>query len=567
MAWEPKIVVVDTPGVGALDGDDDREVALAAVRNADLAIWVAANGSTQAETAAALLRVARWGVPMLMVINCREDLSSEEARRQFVTYPQSTFADLDGHLERLMAYLDPHAQRPIGTYPIHGRAASLATQHDPPDPDLLRESRIGDLVEAIVREAHERGTQRRAAAIVDMGRRALVEAGELATALATERELVADSLQQAASDFGRRSGRLIEDVDQYFEVELAALFRQTTSWADRHYRRPDRELERLWAEEEERLLNAADALIQECAGRLRRRLVRINQEVAVAWSKRLAARRGPGPKLDTATLTPRWVEAGGRVIVTSGAGLAGAAIGTFLGGPPGTLIGGAIGTVTGELLGKLVRFRRGQLTRRRKDLHDYASEATRLVREESERQWQVLLTGVRQELAVRHTTQQDLLEATKGLAQQAHLVASAANEAVRRCDVRLVQTWARIEGRDRLASAIDEVVRHPGFACLVPLADRERLDEFLLWPLNEPPEDLRPVPAADGNAEAEGAAYALAIGRRGGFLVPSSSGLDAFLPGVRSDSFAATEGFLVARASDVMVQLLPIVGQSTEPIA
>ena len=103
MAGRADVVVVDTPGVGALDGDEDREMALDEARQADLVVWVATNNSQPSETASALSQVARWGVPMLLVFNCREDLVDGGAVDQFLAYPDSTFAELDGHRTRLAA--------------------------------------------------------------------------------------------------------------------------------------------------------------------------------------------------------------------------------------------------------------------------------------------------------------------------------------------------------------------------------------------------------------------------------------------------------------------------------
>ena len=117
------ISIVDTPGVGAMDGLEDREKALDAARSADLVVWVATNDSQPSETASALSQVARWGVTFLLVFNCRENLAGNGAIDQFLAYPDFTFADLDGHSARLARFLDPHCQRPLNVFPIHADAA------------------------------------------------------------------------------------------------------------------------------------------------------------------------------------------------------------------------------------------------------------------------------------------------------------------------------------------------------------------------------------------------------------------------------------------------------------
>lgn len=66
LAGRPDILIVDTPGVGALDGAEDRELALTEARTADLVIWVGADGALQEETAVALEQAADWGVPLVL---------------------------------------------------------------------------------------------------------------------------------------------------------------------------------------------------------------------------------------------------------------------------------------------------------------------------------------------------------------------------------------------------------------------------------------------------------------------------------------------------------------------
>lgn len=323
MAGCADVVVVDTPGVGALDGAEDRELALDAARQADLVVWVATSNSQPSETASALSQVARWGAPMLLVINCREDLVDDEAVGQFLDFPDSAFADLDGHRARLARFLDPHGQRPLQVLPVHAAAALLGGRANPTHADLLRGSRVDTLVTAIRAEADGRRRPRRAAAIVDTARRALVDAIERLTADSDGLALVADTRREESADFDRRTARLLADVDLQVQGEIDALVRRFDDWADRHYQRMDAELQVEWDADERHLREDADELLRATDTRLRRRLRQLDEEVAVAWSKRLEVNLTKRNRVSATGLAPRWLEAAGR----TAAGAAGLALG------------------------------------------------------------------------------------------------------------------------------------------------------------------------------------------------------------------------------------------------
>jgi predicted GTPase len=567
MYGHERILVVDTPGVGALDGDEDRALALATARTADLVVWVAANNSTPLDTASALKQIARWGVPMFIALNCRADISDPEARRQFIAYPEDTFTQLDGHLARLLQYLEPSAQRPIGVHPIHASAALLGARTDAPDPDLLRESHVESLTSAIVREVAVRGPQRRAAAIADTARRALVEAVDRATELATDLDVEIDSRREAGHDLNRRAERLISDVGQEVEVSVADLLRSTDDWADRHYRRSDTELQRLWDQEERRIRDAGDALFRDRVEYLRRRLDRIDEDVATEWSKQFAARRAKRTGPSFGKVLPAWVEAAGRKGLIIGAGAAGTAIGFAMGGPGGAAIGGSIASVLAEQIATRVRVRRVQLVNRRKDLHGSVTELRSAILDDLSSEWNAVSGRIRDELARHRATQDANLASTEDLARHARQIAAQAAAGVTRADVVLVHTWARTEGRHRVALAIRDVVRHPGFACWIPLEDSTALDELLLWNLKGRAEEVRPLPAGPTMVDAKRAAYALDLGRRGGVLVPAVYGYLAYLPDAGSEAFRAAEAKHVARASGVTVQLRPLPHRPPENVA
>jgi hypothetical protein len=555
MAGRPDVVVVDTPGVGALDGDEDRKIALDAARQADLVVWVATSNSQPSETASALSQVARWGVPMLLVLNCREDLVGDDAIDQFVAYPESTFAELDGHRARLARFLDPHAQRPLQVLPVHAAAALLGGRANPTNADLLRESRVDALVAAIRAEADRHRHPRRAAAIVDTARRAMLDAAERLMAHGHGLALLADTRQEEAADFDRRTARLLADVDLQVQGEIEALLRRFDDWTDRHYQRTDAELQEQWDADERQLREDADELLRAADARLRRRLRQLDEEVAAAWSRRLDVNLTKRNRINATGIAPRWLEAAGRTAAGAAGTALGYAIGGALGNAPGAVIGSMIGGLVGERVGSLLRLRRGQLAHRRSTLHKSVRDALRTVRRDIDAGWDSCRESVQHALAEYAYERSRALERTTALARHAGMGAETALAAVASSDSCLLRALLRLEGRDRLADLVTTVNRHPGFACLVPLTDSAALREFLLWPPNRVLEQVRPIPGKEEATVFRRAAYALDAGRRHAVLVPDGEGIRAVIPEQLSTEFLTAEASLVSTVVDVPLHL------------
>lgn len=110
----PGCTLVDTPGVGARDGQRDREIAFEAARDCDLVLWVFADDSIQAETANALEELAELGKPLILFMNCRSRIDSEVRRKHFLANPARACRDAGGHWARVFDVLSS-----MGTAPRH----------------------------------------------------------------------------------------------------------------------------------------------------------------------------------------------------------------------------------------------------------------------------------------------------------------------------------------------------------------------------------------------------------------------------------------------------------------
>ena len=137
----PRCTLVDTPGVGARDGQRDREIAFEAARDCDLVLWVFANDSTQAETADALEELAELGKPLLLFLNCRERIDSEIRRKRLVADPERAYRDAEGHWLRVFEVLSSMGTAPLHRLVGHALAAQVGSRGG--DQSLVTASNAG----------------------------------------------------------------------------------------------------------------------------------------------------------------------------------------------------------------------------------------------------------------------------------------------------------------------------------------------------------------------------------------------------------------------------------------
>lgn len=289
--------------------------------------------------------------------------------------------------------------------------------------------------------------------------------------------------------------------------------------------------------------------------RLRRRLHQLDEEVAAAWSRRLAADLTRRSRIATSGLAPRWIEAAAR----TGAGGIGTALGFLIGGAlgnaPGAFIGATIGGLVGERLGSLLRLRRGQLARRRSALQESVTDALNAVRHDVDIDWDSCREALQQARARRASERTRSVELTASMARHASLVAQSALAGVASADRCLLRGLLRLEGRDRLANLVTTVKRRPGFASLVSVTDSAALREFMLWPPNRMLEQVRPIPGYKNATVFARAAYALDAGRRRAVLIPDGHGIRADIPEHVSVEYLAAEAALVSTVIGVRLRL------------
>lgn len=165
--------IIDTPGFGAYNGQDDTEVARDILEQSDVVLFMLNSDSIQESTFAELEHVYKLNKPLIFVLNMKRDLENDGNRRRALKNPEKYIfknEDITEHNERLRklaarAGINPASVRVI---PIHAQAAFMATQRtDEESAQLHNLSRIDELLNALRGEVESNGPIRRIQTFLD----------------------------------------------------------------------------------------------------------------------------------------------------------------------------------------------------------------------------------------------------------------------------------------------------------------------------------------------------------------------------------------------------------------
>ncbi|MGY1679887.1 GTPase domain-containing protein [Geodermatophilus sp. SYSU D01176] len=280
-----QVELIDTPGVGALDGQADYERAFGAVQGADLILWVAATDPTQEQTARALQQLAALGKPIIVALNCRFDLTHEFAYLDFLEEPGIAFREVDDHFAMLDEHLNRMGAQPVTKLAIHAQAAFLARCGNRPRSEsatLETLSGVNRLLATLERERRSLALQRRIIRDVDAVRTPILEAltgvgsahAALLAAIAAE--------EKRASDLRGRSLRAIDAELENLEAAVADAISFRRSW---HLHVDlDGEVADAWKREVQELSGELEKLFGDAHARLVQRLDHIAKDVDAEWA-------------------------------------------------------------------------------------------------------------------------------------------------------------------------------------------------------------------------------------------------------------------------------------------
>lgn len=521
------IEIVDTPGVGAMDGQEDYEAAFGQVPEADMILWVATDQATQEQTGEALERLSDLGKPILVALNCLADVRDDIGLLDMLEEPERVFGgDAQGNLAPIRRHLSKAGGQYLDAVPIHAQAAQVSVSGELPDDQartLHENSRIDTLTGAIRDQMDRTAELRRIVSVCDFLR---VELLEVASALSDATMLARATLtasRGSQQDFHRRAQRRVEDAHD----ELKAAFATAVTSRDRWIERVDADqsakaINLQWDQELETLREELERSATDIGQRLESDIKGIAVDVADDWSEvDTADFRNLGGR--GALWGNRLVKVGGRFAVGAGvawgSALLGAKIGALIltaGGPLGAAIGAVVGAVIGlvaaflpisrgiDWLGdKVFRSPEDIHKRRRQRIRDQLSprlnelrEKLASVRAEAREDW---LDAVENELARQVETSATIEQM---LAVLEHTSADEIERAAAKVDAVLARELLRNLGRDRAASAVKRATRWRGAGLAVELAE-PAFSELMLFPTDDAVERLLPTPehgSATGSA-------------------------------------------------------------------
>lgn len=164
--------IIDTPGIGAYKGEEDRARALSMIDETDIVLFLVSSDGIQEELFKGMKELRQQNKPLIFVLNVMLDLEKAVYMRRFLADPHKVFGDKDiqGHIDRIYKLAGEYLEmRDIRIIPIHAQAAYLSTriEYQEHAETLAAHCRIGDLLRALETEVLYCGTIRRVQTIVD----------------------------------------------------------------------------------------------------------------------------------------------------------------------------------------------------------------------------------------------------------------------------------------------------------------------------------------------------------------------------------------------------------------
>lgn len=510
------VEIVDTPGVGAMDGQEDYEAAFNQVADADLILWVATDQATQEQTGRALERLSDLGKPILVALNCLADITDEIGFGDMLDEPDRVFGgDAEGNLAPIQRHLSKAGGRYLDAVAIHAQAAQLSVSGalaGDVSRTLHQNSRIDSLISALRHQRDRTAEQRRIVSICDFLRFELLETADMlndAIEIAGSTLIASRGSQQ---DFHKRAHRRVEDA----YVELKATFASAVTTRERWIERVDvdqstHEINQQWDQEISTLRAELERCVADVGLRLEADLKKIAIDVADDWSQfdigGFHDLEGQG-----AIWGNRAIKIGGRFA----AALAVAALGVKIGALAGTALTPALGTAIGASAGAILFFVSGLLgvdqlidqlgdmifrspaevhERRRQKVRDQLSPLLKELNEkiqsagdEIQRDW---LKAVNDELA-RQSAASDAFERLLMVLER--VSSEELEPALTRVDTELARELLGHIGRNRAASAVARATRWRGAGIAVELTE-PAFSELVLFPTNDIVERILPTSA------------------------------------------------------------------------
>tara|TARA_B100000446_G_scaffold188233_1_gene221585 strand:+ start:30027 stop:32177 length:2151 start_codon:yes stop_codon:yes gene_type:complete len=223
--------IIDTPGFGAYNGEEDTEIARSILEQSDVILFMLNSDSIQQSTLTELEYVYKLNKPLIFVINVKKDLTKSVYRRKAIKDPESYLYDetkLSGHQLRLREEASKLGLNPkrIHVVSLHAQAAFLSTQAEFLEcaEGLHRASRLDELLQLLSNEIEQNGRVRRIQTLLGS---ALNHASHLDDILAQQNDAVRSLLK-------------------HYEHTMTRIYRWHTRTLERIPKKIDRQLDTIY---------------------------------------------------------------------------------------------------------------------------------------------------------------------------------------------------------------------------------------------------------------------------------------------------------------------------------
>ena len=187
------LTIVDTPGFGAYEGKEDRELAFATMDESDVVVFLLSSDGVQKDAFLEMAALNRLRKHVVFVLNVKHDLKKlAKYRRDFVSDPSAWIgnAAIQPHRNRIATLMREHAPwmaQKVRVVAVHAQAAWMARQpeYKAEASRLLAGSNINQLLHLLEDELHLHGTQRRVDTIIGGTERALTFVSERLSVVST----------------------------------------------------------------------------------------------------------------------------------------------------------------------------------------------------------------------------------------------------------------------------------------------------------------------------------------------------------------------------------------------
>ncbi len=223
--------IIDTPGFGAYNGQEDTQIAHEILEQSDVVLFMLNSDSIQESTFVELEYVHKLNKPLIFVLNMKKDLENDGNRRRALRSPEKYIFkedDIQGHTDRLKnlasrAGINPSTVRII---PIHAQAAFLATTVSGEEGSQLHElSQIDNVLNALIGEVEGNGPIRRVQTFLDSS---LHHMDEQSLLILSQRDRLTKLLPQYESSLTRISQwkvKTLRDAPRLLSKEVDAAFK------------------------------------------------------------------------------------------------------------------------------------------------------------------------------------------------------------------------------------------------------------------------------------------------------------------------------------------------------